>query len=109
MKTFKDDFDIPKDFTGICKMLDYNSIRYYKNGKIHREDGPAIICDDGINFWFLNGLCHRESAPAKNYNECSKYWCYKNKCYGENSEFTNTSWLDFIKQLKYEEMLKIFR
>ena len=28
---------------------------WYLNGKLHREDGPAIECADGNKFWYLNG------------------------------------------------------
>ena len=28
---------------------------WYLNGKLHREDGPAIEYADGNKFWFLNG------------------------------------------------------
>jgi hypothetical protein len=34
------------------------------NGKIHREDGPAIIFPDGRQYWYLNDTCHREDGPA---------------------------------------------
>jgi len=36
---------------------------WYKNGKIHRYDGPAII-HKGTQLWFLNGLPHRLDGPA---------------------------------------------
>jgi len=26
------------------------------NGELHREDGPAVEYDDGINFWYLNNI-----------------------------------------------------
>ena len=29
--------------------------RWYLNGKIHREDGPAVERADGSKFWYLNG------------------------------------------------------
>ena len=28
---------------------------WHLNGKLHREDGPAIECADGTKFWHLNG------------------------------------------------------
>ena len=31
------------------------SKRYYLNGIIHREDGPAIECKDGYQAYYLNG------------------------------------------------------
>lgn len=50
------------------------SIRYanggevwYKEGEIHRDDGPAVtlISSKGKNiFWYNNGKYHRENGPA---------------------------------------------
>jgi hypothetical protein len=37
---------------------------WYKDGKIHREDGPAIIYSDGTHFWYKDGKRHREDGPA---------------------------------------------
>jgi len=35
----------------------YGSIRWYnKEGETHREEGPAIICNDGRIFWYLNNI-----------------------------------------------------
>ena len=28
---------------------------WYLNGKLHREDGPSIICCNGSKCWHLNG------------------------------------------------------
>jgi hypothetical protein len=28
---------------------------WHLNGNLHREDGPAIECTDGSNYWYLNG------------------------------------------------------
>ena len=37
---------------------------WYLNGKLHREDGPAIEEVNGDKAWFLDGLRHRENGPA---------------------------------------------
>ena len=31
------------------------TISYQLNGKLHREDGPAVIRADGRQYWWLNG------------------------------------------------------
>lgn len=31
------------------------TIRYYKDGKLHREDGPAVIWTNGDKWYYLNG------------------------------------------------------
>jgi hypothetical protein len=45
------------------------------NGKLHREDGPAIECANGTKFWYLNGERHREDGPAVETSDGKKYWC----------------------------------
>ena len=35
-----------------------------EEGKIHREDGPALENLDGSKVWYINGKCHREDGPA---------------------------------------------
>lgn len=41
---------------------------WYKNGFLHREDGPAIISynskDDIEKFWCIDGRCSRLDGPA---------------------------------------------
>ena len=44
------------------------------NGKLHREDGPAIEHTDGAKEWFVNGTRHREDGPAIERNDGSKDW-----------------------------------
>jgi hypothetical protein len=40
------------------------SKRWYLNGKLHREDGPAVEYPNGTKEWWLNGFRHRGSGPA---------------------------------------------
>ena len=37
---------------------------YYINGKLHREDGPAIIYNNGHKEWWINGHRVSESGTA---------------------------------------------
>lgn len=85
MIKFKSPSNIPKDFTGICKILFDLSINYFEKGNLHREDGPALEYADG----FIN-------------------WFYKGELYGYNNDFTIESWKEKVKELKRAEELKIF-
>jgi hypothetical protein len=76
---------VPRNFTGVCKLFYDKSICYYKNGELHREDGPSVKYPGRI-----------------------KDWCYKGKCYGINNDFTIESWKEKVEELKREEELKIF-
>lgn len=54
------------------------TIRWYKNGHIHREDGPAIIYSDGQQEWYLNGKLHRTDGPAIIYTDGVERWFIDN-------------------------------
>ena len=51
--------EIPKDFTGIVKFID-GERRWYKEGKLHREDGPAVEAANGTKKnggLMIGGIC----------------------------------------------------
>ncbi len=54
---------VPKNYTGLVKW-NTGSEEWYKNGKRHRTDGPAVEWFDGTRFWYKKGLPHREDGPA---------------------------------------------
>ena len=37
---------------------------HYKNGQLHRDDGPAWIGANGSQEWYINDRLHREDGPA---------------------------------------------
>ena len=45
------------------RVYDNGKQEWFLNGKLHREDGPAIV-DGNIQEWWLNGNRHREDGPA---------------------------------------------
>lgn len=38
--------------------------KWETNGKLHRDDGPAVIKSNGYQEWWQNGVLHREDGPA---------------------------------------------
>lgn len=75
----------PKNFTGIVKRENYLEI-YYKNGSIHRKDGPAYISKYMYNnlknftyIWYKKGKKHRIGGPAVEIWDGSKEWWVNNK------------------------------
>lgn len=46
------------------RYVEYGFVLYYKNNLLHRENGPAIECENGTTVWCLNGKKHREDGPA---------------------------------------------
>ena len=51
----------------------------FKNGQLHREDGPAFEYANGTKLWFLNGKYHREDGPAIEYTNGTKAWYLNGK------------------------------
>jgi len=47
---------------------------WWKDGKRHREYGPAVVWDGGQYMWYRHGLLHREGGPAAIYSEHHKEW-----------------------------------
>jgi hypothetical protein len=43
---------------------DNGTKRWYKHGKKHRDDGPAVIWPDGSKLWYQDGKPHRDDGPA---------------------------------------------
>jgi len=48
---------------------------YIRNGKKHRDNGPAEIRRDGYKAWFKFGVKHRSKGPAVIHPDGTKeYW-----------------------------------
>ena len=75
MKTIKvnDRSEIPKNFTGIVIQQKKGKF-WFKEGKYHREDGPAVELINGEKYWYKNGLYHREDGPAVELISGQKHW-----------------------------------
>jgi hypothetical protein len=86
-------------FTTVCKITHNQSIRHYKDGQLHRENGPAIEFANGSKEWYLNGKYHRTDGPAIENESGYKEWYLDGKKHGENNDFTNESWKHFQRTL----------
>jgi hypothetical protein len=52
----------------------FGSKRWYKDGKLHREDGPAIELNNGNKHWWVDGKLHRIDGPAIDHNDGHREW-----------------------------------
>ena len=66
--------------------------RWYRDNKLHREDGPAVEWCDGATDWFKDGLRHREDGPAIEDPDGFKKWWYKGFHVGEGDAPDPTLW-----------------
>jgi len=62
----------------------YGNKRWRLNGKLHREDGPAVERANGYKSWWLHGECHREDGPAVENANGDKYWYLHGKMHRED-------------------------
>lgn len=74
-------------------MCDFSLIEFDKHGnlcfwnaqgKLHRENGPAVIYPDGSELWFLNNLQHRENGPAVERPNGFRSWHVNGKLHRED-------------------------
>ena len=77
-----------------------NKFWYNEDGKYHREDGPAVIWNDGSKTWYKNGLCHREDGPAVECVIDGPSW------YLDGDYLTKTQFMDIKNKAKRIEMNK---
>lgn len=74
-------------------------IEYLKKGKLHKDDGPAVIYDTGYQAWYQEGLLHREDGPAVIHpNGHQEYWLLGCRLQEQNTFFfENERYLGFSK------------
>lgn len=48
--------------------------RWYQDGQLHQEDGPAVEYPDGTFYWYRYGRKHRDDGPAVSYACGQKEW-----------------------------------
>jgi hypothetical protein len=68
---FKDLREIPKNYTGVAEYFNGNKV-WYLNGKLHREDGPAVEYIDGSKSWYLMGIRHTQEEWFERLSEEDK-------------------------------------
>ena len=58
---------------------------WYHLGKLHRDNGPAVIWSNGTQEWYQNGLLHRDNdLPAIIRANGDQQWFQNGKCHRDN-------------------------
>lgn len=65
---------------GLVEFTD-GSKEYYQNGRVHRDDGPAIEWNFGEKQWWKNGKLHRIDGPAVEWPHGHIEWWVNNRRY----------------------------
>lgn len=62
--------------------------RWFKCGKLHRIDGPAIIYQNGEKQWYQNGNPYRENdLPHAETNSGGKMWHHNDEWYSDFNKY----------------------
>jgi hypothetical protein len=68
---------------------DDGTTKYWKlNGLLQRDDGPAIVGNDGYKVWYIKGKRHRTDGPAAIYPSGKLFWFLNGLEYSFNSWFS---------------------
>ncbi len=68
----------------ICEKDQSGSDCWYRKDDhlvLHRDNAPAIIWDDGSEFWYYNGLNHRDDGPAVIHHNGEMKWYCQGVCF----------------------------
>jgi hypothetical protein len=96
---------------GVTHTYKDGTVKWYKNGKLHKEDGPAITFFFGQKEWWINGQKHRDDGPAIIKADGSEYWLQHGKPHREDGpaviyKYTKGWYLD--GEEISEEQFKVF-
>ena len=70
--------------TYTVKEFENGTKHWYKDGELHREDGPAIEWKNGYKLWYKDGKQHRENGPAIEFVNGDKHWLKDDKLHRED-------------------------
>ena len=63
--------------------------RYYNSkGKLHRDAGPAVVCEGVAKEWWFKGVRHRINGPAVEHTNGNKEWWLNGKKYAQQEYYT---------------------
>ena len=57
---------------------------WYKDGKYHRDDGPAVVMPGDGEYWYKDGKQHRDGAPAVLRETGDKIWMINGRVHRED-------------------------
>ena len=70
---------------------------WYKNGLLHRTDGPAVERADGNKSWWQNDKLHRTDGPAVERADGYKAW------FLDHEKYSFSEWCDELNLSREEK------
>jgi len=87
-RVIEQEADVFSDIDEILKLptqrMEGNTEKWELDGKLHREDGPALIYSNGTEHWYFHGKLHREDGPAIIKCTGTKEWYLHGKLHRED-------------------------
>ena len=90
------------DKTLVREVFPDGNVKWFKNGKLHREGGPAIE-SEGTKGWWINGERHREDGPAIEWASGDKEWYINDE---KVSETEHKAYFYRVRKLRYKYYYK---
>ena len=84
----------------VMKLYADGAKHWYRDGKLHREDGPAIEYADGGKEWYLNGKFIDIYYPG--------FGCYTPKTKQEAMDRLNTKDRPYSRELYLKDIERMF-
>lgn len=81
------------------------NVEWYKDGLLHRENGPALEYSIGTKIWCLNGKRHREDGPA--FEWFFKWFSGGQAWYLHGIEYTEDEFNKWLEKKKLNEKLNV--
>lgn len=85
-----------------CYKGEYGIIRWYKNNLLHKEGEPATIDILNNKHWFIDGKLHREDGPAIERGNISSR---SNRWFIQGIEYTEEEFEIYLENKKLNETL----
>ena len=109
IKSFHLTHYVPKDFTGKCNITGIGETRYYLNGKIHREGGPAVFTHGGDREWYYHGQLHRLDGPAVQgpggwFDDGNEWWVFGEQFFSEEEFLQNRYVIEYKIKKKLNDI-----
>ena len=73
---------------------------WYKEGERHRTDGPAAVRTNGSEAWYINGKPHRTDGPAVVYADGTQHW------YINDKKLTEQEILEIQESMEFDKMMR---
>ena len=79
----------------VLEVDERGSVVFYKDGKMHRDEGPACISPGRFQQWRKNGMLHREDGPAFKWGDGKiEFWLFNRRF------FSRKEWKRAVSRLR---------